>query len=124
LTDNGSSPPKCSVLIVEDDRATREAMTLILVRLGYCICAVASIAEGVEKLDGQACAVLDLNLPDGLGTHILKRIRDERRPIRVAVVSGTTDTKLFAEALQFGAELVLRKPLDVGALVAWLDKGE
>ena len=99
-------------------------MTLILVRLGYCICAVASIAEGVEKLDGQACAVLDLNLPDGLGTHILKRIRDERRPIRVAVVSGTTDTKLFAEALQFGAELVLRKPLDVGALVAWLDKGE
>jgi hypothetical protein len=42
----------------------------------------------------------------------------------VAVVSGTTDTKLFAEAQQFGAELVLRKPLDVGALVAWLDKGE
>lgn len=115
-------PPKCSVLIVEDDPATRDALTRVLAALGHRVCAVASVAEGVEKLDGQDCAVLDMNLPDGLGLHILRRIRDERRPIRVAVVTGCTDAGLVWDAHCGGADLVLRKPLAVTTLLQWLDQ--
>jgi CheY-like chemotaxis protein len=61
-----------------------------------------------------------MNLPDGLGTYILRRIRDERRPIRAAVLSGTSDESLLRWAVRYGAEVVIRKPLVVEQLLDWL----
>ncbi|HEY2584889.1 MAG TPA: response regulator [Tepidisphaeraceae bacterium] len=110
-----------SVLIVEDDRVAREALTLLLQRLGYQTSPVGSVADGLARLDGQDCAILDMDLPDGLGTHVLERIRTEGRSIRVAICTGSTDESLLAKAVEFGAEIVLRKPLDVRALLDWLN---
>ena len=117
---HNDNPPRPCILIVEDDARTRRAMAKLLAAHGYDICAAATVAEALEKLDGQAFAVLDLNLPDGLGTQVLRRIRDEKRPVRVAVATGTSDRALLDEALRSGAELVLRKPLNVSALLTWL----
>ena len=75
-----------SVLIVEDDRVEREALTLLLKRLGYQTSPVGSVAAGLARLDGQDCAILDMDLPDGLGTHVLgadpnRRATDSRRDL-------------------------------------------
>jgi len=94
---------------------------LILGQLGYHTVPVASVAEGVERLDGQDFAILDLNLPDGLGTLVLGRIRNEKRAIRVAVTTGTSDAALLAEARRLGPELILRKPIDISALLKWIE---
>ena len=51
----------------------------------------------------------------------MERIRTEGRPIRVAICTGSTDESLLAKAVEFGAEIVLRKPLDVRALLDWLN---
>jgi two-component system response regulator PilR (NtrC family) len=109
-----------SVLIVEDDTLVRTALDHLLGRLGYHTVAVGSVAEGLAVLDGQACAILDLNLPDGLGTVILERIREEERPIRVAIATGTSDLNLLSEAERHRPDLVLRKPVDLNALLEWL----
>ena len=109
-----------SVLIVEDEPLTRLALVYLLSQLGYATVPVATIAEGLERLDGQQCAILDLNLPDGLGTHVLQRIRDAGRPIRVAVTTGTSDLELLDDCRRLRAELVLQKPIDVNALLRWL----
>jgi CheY-like chemotaxis protein len=111
-----------SILIVEDDAVTRELLVSLLSRLGYDTVPVATVAEGLEKLDGQHRAILDLNLPDGLGTHVLERIRNEGRPIRVLVTSGTTDQALLEETRRLKPELVLRKPVNVNALLEWLER--
>jgi len=121
ILQSSGDTPKCSVLIVEDDRVTREALTKLLQMFGYATCPVATVAEGVAKLDGQACAIVDLNLPDGVGTYILQRIKSEKRPMRVAVCTGTTDESLVTKARAFGAEVIFRKPLDVNALFDWLN---
>lgn len=110
-----------SVLIVEDDQLTREALSKILSMLGYETCPVGTIAEGVEKLDGQDCAIVDLNLPDGLGTYILRRITSEKRTMRVAVVTAATDEALVTRAQAYGAEIILRKPLELSELLRWLE---
>src|SRR5690348_11009855 len=90
---------KCSVLIVEDD-SWRQVLTRLLERLGgYQTSPAGTVAEGLVKLDGQAIAVLDMNLPDGLGTQILEPIRSERQTMLVAVCTGTTDETLVAQAL-------------------------
>ena len=99
----------------------RAALVLLLRSLGYVPIPAASVAEGVARLDGQIAAILDLELPDGLGTLILARIRAERRPIRVAITSGTTDDAALAEAHRLRPELFMRKPIDVEALIDWLN---
>ena len=123
MVENGPAPkPKCSVLIVEDDRMTRLALTRLLAGRGHAVCPAGTVAEALAQLDGQACAILDLNLPDGDGTQILRGIRDQGRSIRCAVVTGSSDGQLIRDAQQCGAELILRKPLDLPALLAWLDQ--
>jgi CheY-like chemotaxis protein len=109
-----------SVLIVEDDPIARQALLAILRQLGFQPVSVATVAEGLEKLDGQAFAILDLELPDGLGTLVLERIRHEQRPIRVAVATGSDDPALVFRARELGAELVLAKPINVTMLLEWL----
>ena len=99
---------------------TREALAMLLANAGHPNCAAGSVAECFEKLDGQACAVLDLNLPDGVGTEIIQRLRSQRQLIRIVVVSGTSDMQLLEDAKELGADLVMRKPLNVKRLLSWL----
>ena len=110
-----------SVLIVEDDRNTRRALVLLVSQLGFDPVPVATVAESVERLNGQDRAILDLNLSDGLGTEVMQRILDEHRPIRVVVTTGATNAGLLGEANRLRAERILRKPINVNELVEWLN---
>lgn len=109
------------VLIVEDDQVNRDALVHLLTHLGYQTVAVSTVAEGLACLNGQVCAILDLNLPDGLGTIILERIRANTHPMRVALATGTTDENLLNDALKYRPDLLLRKPFDVNLLLDWLE---
>ena len=112
------------VLVVEDDQATRDALVHLLAGLGYRAIPAANVADGLALLDGQAFAILDLNLPDGLGTQILQRIRAEKRPIRVALATASSDPDLLTEALNHGPDLILRKPFNVNVLLEWLEASD
>ena len=113
-------PTRCNVLIVEDHDDSRNMLARLLRRHGYQTCTAATVAEGVSLLDGQHCAVLDLNLPDGLGTAVIRRIRSEGRSIRVVVLTATSDPQSLAEVGSFQPDHVFLKPLNVDALLAWL----
>jgi CheY-like chemotaxis protein len=118
---NTTQRSRQSVLIVEDHDDTRALLVQLLNMLGYDTVPVATVAEGIERLDGQRFAILDINLPDGLGTSVLQRIRDENRPIRVAITTGTSDFESIDQAHRLSAELILRKPIDVCALIEWMN---
>jgi len=89
---------------------------------GYQTCTAATVADGLSLLDGQHCAVLDLNLPDGRGTAIIQRVRSEGRSIRVAFLTASSDPGSMAEVRSFRPDKVFLKPLDVGALLEWLGR--
>ena len=116
-----NQPKRCSVLIVEDDALISAALAGILTRRGHHTVAVGTVNRGLAELDGQGFAILDLNLPDGVGTTVLAQIREEGRPIRVAVATGTTDPTLLAAVEKCQPHLLLRKPYDMNVLIAWLD---
>lgn len=119
---NATTDARRGILVVEDDEPTRDALTQILTNLGHRpVVGAGTLAEGMALLDGHAFVILDLNLPDGVGTKLLARIRREGHPIRVAVASGTTDGALFAEAERLGPDLVLRKPINLHTLLQWLN---
>ena len=81
------------VLIVASDPEERNEMEQILRRSGYETCQADTLAEAVEKLDGQEVVILDLMLPDG--GEVLRRLRGGGMLARVAVLPGFT----FAEAI-------------------------
>jgi len=105
---------------VEDDRAARNAVNLILKAQGYEPVAVGTVAEAMNHLShGPDWVLLDLMLPDGCGTTILRKIAAERLPTRVCVITGCGPEKV-EEAKKLGPQCVLTKPLNVGRLITLL----
>src|SRR4051812_15738676 len=110
------------VLIVEDDESTREFMARALAKHHIGSLQASSVGEALMRLEEAPmpdALILDLMLPDAKGTVLLRRIRRDGLPIRVAVVTGAPDVQ-FPELLQIPPDAVFRKPLELPALIAWL----
>jgi DNA-binding NarL/FixJ family response regulator len=109
---------------VEDDPLTRNALTYLLKCVGDAPTAVASVAAGIAELPRHQFAIIDLMLPDGLGTEILHQIQIHGHPIQVAVTTATTDSDLLAAVERYRPKLILPKPIDVRRLLAWMSDAE
>ena len=109
------------VLVIEDDPMVRKGMAMLIGTYGHAVLTAGTVAEGLQRLaEGPTHALLDMNLPDGFGTTILRHVRAERLPVRVAVLSGSGDAALMAEARSLGPDAVFRKPADLDAVMAWI----
>ena len=79
-----------------------------------------TVAEALVGLAARPdWVLLDLMLPDGCGTRVLRRVADERLPSRVCVITGCGPERL-EEARALGPQAVFKKPVDVEALLAVL----
>jgi DNA-binding NtrC family response regulator len=108
------------VLVVEDNKAISRALELLLGRLGYQVTTAASVAEGLERLDGQQVALLDLMLPDGSGAQVLEEIRRRGLGMRVAVMSAAGSGAV--KSLEGRPpDKFFGKPVDVDALLSWIE---
>ena len=63
--------------------------------------------------------LLDIMLPDGEGTDILRRVARDRLPSKVCVITGCGPDKL-AEVRAMGPQVIMTKPLNVTHLFAVL----
>lgn len=111
-------PP--AVLIVEDNETARRCLARLLTLQGYKVETAGTFAVAAAELDGQAVVLLDLNLPDGIGTELLQAVRAHHPQMHVVILSGAAED-LLDEARALGPDLVMRKPADVPALLKWLD---
>jgi CheY-like chemotaxis protein len=97
------------VLVVEDDRFAREAVSELLLMLGHRAVSTANATEALEAMTHDAFDVLltDVNLPDMAGTELARRAMERCPGLRVIFASG--DTVLDNEAQGFEWQ-ALRKP--------------
>jgi DNA-binding response OmpR family regulator len=109
------------VLVVEDDCAASYALARMLKHLGYEVECVETVRAAVDALGGRDAVILDLNLPDGLGTAVLSRVRTLRLPHKVLVLSATADPRLLDEVAALRPDGVLRKPVGIEQIKGWLD---
>src|SRR5919112_1520307 len=93
----GGSHAVTNVLIVDDHRSFAEALELVLrstlAGSPRCSCA-ASVAEGLRLVSQGGpydLAVVDLMLPDGNGTTVVREIKARNPGTPVAVVSASKD---------------------------------
>jgi two-component system OmpR family response regulator len=87
-------------------------------RKGWDVRSASTLAEArVLLADDPSVLILDLMLPDGDGTVLLREIRDNGRPIQVIVTTGSSDSVKLAVVSQLRADAILQKPVDLERLL-------
>ena len=116
--------PDATILVVDDEKHTREALSQILIEDGYD---VISAPDGYQALDviGRDLPDLilaDLKMPGMNGIELLSRIRVKgyKIPFVLMTAYGTIETAV--DALKKGAEDYLTKPVDMEALQIQIKK--
>src|SRR4051812_16506175 len=80
------------VLVVEDECTARETLHIILASHRWTVSEAATVAEGLAQLDPPPdCIILDLDLPDGPGEAVLRRVREANLWTRVTITTGCDD---------------------------------
>lgn len=108
-----------TVLIVEDDPISAQALRILLRRDGWIVDVVATIAESLAYLDVQVPQniILDLMLPDGDGSRVLQRVRDQALGSRVTVTTATADRAWITRVEMMKPHAFLRKPIELSELL-------
>ena len=111
----------CDTVIVDDDDICRSLLDKVLRIRGHVPACAASLAEGRRMLS-ENCKrlILDLNLPDGRGTDLLRHIRESDLPIKVAVTTGMNDRQTMAEVSKLQPDAFFVKPVDLMELMRWV----
>ena len=110
------------ILIVDDDRALRDALRRALVLGGYETLPVASGEEALAQAGTGApdAVVLDVGLPDIDGLEVCRRLRDSGNRVPVLMLTARDTVTDRIDGLDAGADDYLVKPFDVGELQARL----
>lgn len=114
-------PPRPTVLVVEDDRATRELLELLLQRADLEVKTARDGLEGLlkMKIHRPAAVILDIMMPDVSGMRVLDEMAAEHADIPVIVVTGKPAAAVEART-RLGAANVFTKPFETDDLLARL----
>lgn len=112
------------ILVVEDDEGLREGIALALQREDFQFTLCAQLGQALHTLEEGAdfdLVLLDLNLPDGSGYELLKRIK-RQSDIPVIILTANDWEMDEVRGLELGAEDYITKPFSLMVLRARIDK--
>lgn len=106
-----------SVLVVDDEPSLRLLCRVNLELEGYRVLEAATVEAAHELLEQELVDVvlLDMHIGSGSGLDVLKVIEERELPVRVVVLSGTSEITL---ELRARADDVLGKPFGLEELSA------
>src|SRR5437879_5118524 len=113
-----------NLLIIDDERAIREACREVAISLGYSACIADSAEQAYRALEAQSfdAVLLDLRLPGAGGLDALRRIKERRPEAVVIVVTGYGTVQSAVQAMKNGAYDYVTKPFSVDELKLLLER--
>ena len=108
-----------NIFLLEDDEAIGIGLKYSLENEGYTITLTRSIAEAESIIEKQTFAlyILDINLPDGSGYDICRKVK-EKGDFPVIFLTAYDDEVNVVMGLDIGADDYITKPFRVRELVA------
>lgn len=116
---------QCSVLVVDDNPASRYATARHLRAAGFNVVEAAAGAEALELVDFVSAVVLDVHLPDLLGFEVCRLLRSKPSTSGLPVVYVSAMYVSEADqrhGMEAGGNAYMVSPVDPEALVATLDQ--
>jgi two-component system nitrogen regulation response regulator NtrX len=109
-----------TVMIVDDEKNIREALTGVLKDEGYGVAAAGSAEEALKKLDSEKVPdviLLDIWLPGMDGTDALKEIKAKFPGLPVIMISGHANIETAVKTTKLGAYDFIEKPLSLDKVI-------
>ncbi|HEY1615823.1 MAG TPA: response regulator [Rhizomicrobium sp.] len=111
------------IAVVDDDRAVRESLQLLLESHGFEAQAYESgpafLADGPQQFD---CLVVDLHMPEMTGLELVETLRLRGNPLPAVIATGRMDALLAKRVRQAEVLAVLAKPFADAELLALIDR--
>ena len=106
--------PNLSILIVDDDSASRKGWSSVLKSDGYEIIEAVDGAEAVQKYEAEKpdLVLLDIIMEKKDGVQVLKEIKEKSPDAKVIMVSAVGQEQMVKEAVSVGAADFIVKPFD------------
>lgn len=112
------------ILLADDHPMIRTALEVLLRDSEYEIVATAGTGEAalaeVDRLKPDIL-LLDLQMPGGSGMEVLRRIRADKRPLRVVLLTAAIDDYALLEAKSLKVQGIVLKNSDPAYLLDCLD---
>ncbi len=110
------------ILVVDDDRAVRDALRRALALHGFEVDTADGGQEGIEKVGAGApdAVVLDVGMPDVDGLEVARRLRQGGNRVPILMLTARDAVADRIDGLDAGADDYLVKPFDLGELRARL----
>jgi len=107
------------VLIIEDEQKLAEILVRSLRGEGFIVDAASTADEGyhLASSDHYDLVILDLLLPDGSGTEVLRHLRQQQNKVPVLVLTARGDLDSKVENFEAGADDYLTKPFALPELM-------
>jgi len=107
------------ILIVDDDESICRTLSAILQSEGYQTTSVFTAREAIEKTKTLFfnITLLDIKLPDMEGTKLLAQLQETTPETIKIMITGYPSLKNAVEALKFGADSYIMKPIDPAELL-------
>ena len=107
------------ILIVEDEQKLAEILMRSMRAEGFTVDAVGTVEDALQWADDDHydLVVLDLLLPDGSGTDVLRRMRSQHKNVPVLVLTARGDIDTKVENFEAGADDYLTKPFALPELM-------
>ena len=110
--------------MVDDDAGVRKMLSSILSDEGYIVELAESGKQAVKLVEETAfdLALVDIELPDVLGTELLQTLKQKQRKMVKIIITGRPSLDNAIKAVNEGAEGYVLKPFDVPKLLGMIRK--
>jgi CheY-like chemotaxis protein len=106
------------VLVVEDDLVVASAMRMLFERRGWRVLHAADLAQAKAQLSPPPqWVVLDLMLPDGDGTELLREMKRQGLPSKTVVTTGVVEPNHLKAVEEYQPTAILHKPTSFGRIL-------
>jgi two-component system response regulator MprA len=108
------------ILLADDDRAIREALTRALTLEGYDVVQAPDGAAALSLVESSQpdVAILDVMMPNVDGLTVCRVLRAEKNRLPILMLTARTETPDRVAGLDAGADDYLPKPFDLDELLA------
>ncbi len=109
-----------TVFLVDDEPEVATALVWLLDSVKINTCALhsgAALLTTLAALNGPACAVIDLRMPEMSGLELLQQMNERGHRIPVLFLSAHGDVPAAVKAMQLGAIDFLQKPFNSQAFL-------
>jgi len=107
------------ILVIEDDPVLARGLQVILELEKYKIILANSVKSALHFInDTISLVLLDINLPDGSGFDLLKKIRKSYVHLPIIILTAKVDETFVVFGLESGANDYIRKPFGNRELIA------